>query len=243
MSKIKQAAWIAMGLLVVLSLLAGVEVCAKPCKCAFGSPGTPANGLKDMDVIFVGKAAAVEEAKDAQDFFDVTFEVNKYYKGEGEPSIYVRTDKDRNRCGFKFDRNKEYLVYAKYHNGVLLTDACSRTRTIEKARVEGDISTLDMIVFAGTTTAEAEEATQLDPRLKDLLDADAVFLGEVLDIKPSKDVSGMLDVKFQVKTSFSVGKTNDPELIVRTPQDVRHQGFDFTSSQYKQYLVYAYNRR
>lgn len=230
------------GMLIALSFFAAFDAFAGPCKCEFGSPGTPANGLRDMDVIFIGKVVSIEEAKDARGFLDVAFEASKYYKGQEGASVLVRTPEDIKNCGFQFNMNKAYLVYAKYRDAILFTDACLRTRTMEKANAEGDISTLDMIVFAGQVETEMDQTAHLDFRLRDVLKADAVFSGEVLGIEPSKGEPNAVDVTFAVHASYSVGKSLEPTVVVRTPKDVQHGGVDFTTSKRNNYIVYAYDR-
>ena len=230
---------IAIYILIALAPLIVADAFAESCSCKFGAPGTPANGLNEMDVIFIGKATAIEVSKDAAGFFDVTFQINKYYKGQKDMTIVVRTPADARDCGYNFKKDESYLVYAKYQAKILFTDMCTRTRTINKANVEGDITTLDLLVYGNQVATEDGQTANLDPRLKDVLKTDVVFLGEVLGIEPSKDAPDMIDVRLTVRASYSVGKSLEPTIIVRTPKDAKNSGFDFTTSKNNEYIVYA----
>ena len=231
-------------ILAALAPLVTLDAFAGSCSCKFGAPGTPTNGLNEMDVIFIGKVTSIGEAKDAAGFFDVTFQINKYYKGQKDMTIVVRTPKDARDCGYNFKKDETYLVYAKYQDKVLFTDMCTRTATIAKANVYGDINTLNLVVYGNQAgieglETETQQLTNLDPRLRDVLKTDAVFVGEVLGIEPSKDAPDMVDVRLAVLKSYSVGKSLEATVVVRTPKDAKNGGFDFTSSKDNYYIVFA----
>ena len=206
--------------------------------------GTPANGLNEMDVIFIGKAATIEEPKDVEGFFVVTFEASKYYKGDRQASVVVRTPKEDKDYGYDFKKDEIYLVYAKFKDGALFTDNFTRTRDINHANSDGDINTLNLLVYGNREggiplKTDDQKIAKLDPRLRDVIKADAAFAGEVLKIEPSKGAPGMIDVTLRVLGNFSVWRFLDPEVIVRTPQDAKSGGFDFTTSKDKYYIIYA----
>jgi len=233
--------------IVVFVLLVSMPIATisafEECSCKFGSQGTPVNGLNEMDVIFVGEVVAIEESRTAEGLLDVTFQVSKHYKGHRDTSVIVCTPKDLSHCGYSFKNGETYLVYAKYRDKVLLTDICTRTRTISQANGDGDIVNLNLHVYgnqAGTEAdTEIQELGKLDPRLKDAVKADAVFIGDVVAIEQPKDAPEMIDVKFSVHKSYTVGKSLDPIVVVRTPKDIRSSGCDFASGIGKEYLVYA----
>lgn len=225
--------------LIMIVVLINIDVFAEPCPCEFGAPGSPAKGLRDMDVIFIGKVTAIDETKEAQGLFDVMFETNKWYKGNKEEDIVVRTPKDMQNCGYNFENGQTYLVYAKNQDKALFTEACSRTRTIREASASGDINTLNLLVYgnqAGVIEIEDQGLENLDSRLKNALKADFVFVGTVLGIEESKDVQDMLNVKLQVNKVYTSNAGIDPEVVICTP---KNGGIDFTLSKDKSYVVYA----
>ncbi len=214
------------------------------CSCAFGSQGTPAGGLNKMDAIFIGKAVAIDEAKGAEGFLDISFQAYKYYKGKNDLSVIVRTPKNTKDCNYAFKIDETYLVYAKYKDQILFTDSCSRTRTINEAKTFGDINVLNLLVFGnpdGTKELETDSALlgSLEPCLRDALKVDAAFLGVVIKVEESKDAPEMLEVNLRVVKVFMAGKSFGASIIVLTPKDIKKDGFDFTSSKLDSYIVYA----
>jgi hypothetical protein len=97
---------------------------------------------KEIDstpVIFIGKAIEVEFfTKEincySQDFQQTTFKVTEYFKGSGDNLISLITDPYESTCGFSFEMDSVFLVFAStefigtiYDNKTLSTGYCSRT--------------------------------------------------------------------------------------------------------------------
>lgn len=94
--------------------------------------------------ILTGKVIALKEnfidAPSKQTGFplsiDVTIRVETTLKGEKSKLIVVRAPVDEATCGFQFQKNKKYLLFASTYEGTLSTDNCTRTQLLEGAEKE-----------------------------------------------------------------------------------------------------------
>jgi hypothetical protein len=64
---------------------------------------------------------------------DVTIRVETILKGEKSKVIVVRAPFDEAACGFHFQRNKKYLLFASTYEGTLSTNSCTRTQLLDGA--------------------------------------------------------------------------------------------------------------
>ena len=69
------------------------------------------------------------------------FEVSRVWKGSEESQIIIHTGSGGGDCGFHFEKNKSYLVYARPStmygdNELLITIICDRTSGLEQAQAD-----------------------------------------------------------------------------------------------------------
>jgi hypothetical protein len=107
---------------------------AYPCSCAY--PDFQ-DQMLEASLVFSGKVTAIEPAGNNQNA--VQFAVIKSYKGTSEKKLEVRTAETTDACGFHFDVNQEYLVYAAGNKPEV--SLCSRTRLLKEAA--GDLRNLE----------------------------------------------------------------------------------------------------
>ena len=115
---------------------------AYACSCAI--PESPSDSLQQSDAVFSGKAIKIEEKHHSDLKFSsmnsilVTFEVDRVWKGENESSIMIYTSQSSASCGYNFEENNHYLVYADRYEDVLDVSLCSRTSLISSATEDID---------------------------------------------------------------------------------------------------------
>jgi hypothetical protein len=138
----------------IMSML--ISAAAFGCKCAAPPPGAETGRelaqwrAKEAGAIFVGRVARAElksawvEASvgdsvpanfdDALPVMLVTFDVMHSYRGVEGQRVEVETGLGGGDCGFGFEVDRQYLVYAdRDESGQLSTGICSDTATIEKS--------------------------------------------------------------------------------------------------------------
>lgn len=111
------------------------------CKCA--TPGPPAEELARSDLVFSARAvsivgldgsdgAASDPDPEAPDFgvYSVEFDVETVWKGAVHETMYLTTNRDSASCGFTFEEDASYVVYAQDD---LIVNRCSRTRMLSEA--------------------------------------------------------------------------------------------------------------
>jgi hypothetical protein len=143
--------------LILLSnaLLIGNTQGAFSCQCMWDDPPLP-DALADSDVVFAGRAIAIAEGKLGPKFafrpvFHTMFQVHQVWKGGSTPVMFVTSARDLRACGYVFEQDVEYLVYAyemdELGGGGLHTGICTRTMPLNAA--QADIAALG----AGQTVA------------------------------------------------------------------------------------------
>ena len=111
------------------------------CKCA--TPGPPSEELSRSDLVFSGRVvsiagldgsdgAASDPDPEAPDFvvYSIEFDVETVWKGAVRETMYLTTNRDSASCGFTFQEDASYVVYAQDD---LLVNRCSRTRLLSEA--------------------------------------------------------------------------------------------------------------
>ena len=105
--------------------------------CTCGIPSI-AQEIERADVIFSGSPVAALRS-DYEEFpgfpyYQIEFEVAESWKGDGEPLVLTYGGGEA-ACGFNFYPDKEYLVYARFRDGIdyAITSICTRTRELDKA--------------------------------------------------------------------------------------------------------------
>lgn len=92
--------------------------------------------------VFSGTVLKIERISDSRN--SVTFDVERLWKGIDSPEIKVLTGNRGGDCGYVFEVNIAYLVYAfGSDDGELGTTICSRTSPVSEA--PDDIGILDEI--------------------------------------------------------------------------------------------------
>ena len=117
---------------------------AYACSCVI--PESPNDSLQKSDAVFSGKAVKIEEkhqndlAFSSMDSVLVTFDVDRVWKGENEASITIQTSPSSASCGYSFEENSHYLVYANRNGDMLDVSLCSRTNLVSSATEDiGDL--------------------------------------------------------------------------------------------------------
>ncbi|KGX85927.1 hypothetical protein [Pontibacillus marinus] len=125
------------------------------CSCA--EPGTPKEELEKSDAIFSGKVINMHDAKkndsikSSGDPIAVLLEVDRSWKGVDETQVIVYTARASATCGYEFNLNEEYLVYAREVKGELKVSYCSRTENLLQASED--------VIALGGENIELEEVS------------------------------------------------------------------------------------
>ena len=141
--------------------------------CSCDGPNTVKEELELSSTVFSGKVIKIvdentnKSIQSSADPISVHFEVNEYWKGLNQSTIPVYTVRNTESCGYEFDLNKEYLVYAYESNGAFQVNSCSKTTLLSLA--EKDLSELGKgekpieLVSNDSTVSKGEE--QLTPEI------------------------------------------------------------------------------
>jgi hypothetical protein len=107
------------------------------CSCAEQKP--PLETLGDSAAVFRGRVMEIKTT--SGDGHETLFNVSKTWKGVSDDDNLVTVATSGNMCGYWFQNDNEYLVYAYERvDGQLTTNICSRTHLIEDA--EADLAAL-----------------------------------------------------------------------------------------------------
>lgn len=101
---------------------------AYACSCV--RPPAPNQALANAAVVFSGRVTNIERVKGR---LNVTFRVDKHWKGTPGQSLTVQTSATTATCGYPFKVGQTYLVYADRRQGGLQTNQCSRTTLLSQA--------------------------------------------------------------------------------------------------------------
>ena len=108
---------------------------ALACKCA---PHSVAEGLNDAAAVFEGRVVSIEDVSEGTDPAvakkRVTLSIVRVWKDlEDIETVTITTNAESAACGFQFERDKSYLVYANRSEQSLTVHSCTRTRLIADA--------------------------------------------------------------------------------------------------------------
>jgi hypothetical protein len=119
--------------------------CAYACSCAMPS-GTQKEraerALSSSEAVFSGRVTAIEKevaTRRHPGTATATLRVSQLWKGPERATLEVSTASQESACGFPFEEEREYLVYA-YGKQDLKVDLCSETKPLSIA--EADLATL-----------------------------------------------------------------------------------------------------
>ncbi|MDF0728527.1 hypothetical protein PY093_17980 [Cytobacillus sp. S13-E01] len=117
--------------------------------------------LERKTAIFSGKVIKIEDTttfnQSSGDLLKVIFEVKSSWKGINQPQAIVYTTRDSASCGFNFNLNEDYVVYAYSEEDKLMTGLCERTKSLDiaqedlKALGEGKEPSKDLDFFKEST--------------------------------------------------------------------------------------------
>jgi hypothetical protein len=147
--------------LLVVSALLGVpnldKNTALACTCA--EQKEPTEALKESTAVFVGRVVEIEENQANQFSFGAIFEIHRAWKGieSDMPVVRVTTGISGDTCGYGFQENKEYLVYAYGDPKELATSICSRTMTADNS--QPDLTALGPSAVSFDQDSEEEKYT------------------------------------------------------------------------------------
>ncbi|MDD3283997.1 MAG: hypothetical protein PHZ07_00145 [Patescibacteria group bacterium] len=106
--------------------------------CSCIQPLSPEESLKQATSVFVGKVINIDIPKkifiESSDPIKITFEVSQIWKGPNYKIIILTTARDQASCGYPFEQNEEYIVYAYDKENKLNTNICSRTKLLTNAQ-------------------------------------------------------------------------------------------------------------
>ena len=118
-------------------LLVLLPDCASACSCAMpqGSQKERAErALSSSEAVFSGEVAAIERNQKGPfgGVDEVSFRVSEVWKGPKRESLELTTQSQGIACGYHFEEEQEYLVYA-YGKNNLKVVLCSETKPLSKA--------------------------------------------------------------------------------------------------------------
>ena len=119
------------GVLAAVGVLLHTPSCAT-CSCR---PLVPDEASQWASAVFAGRVVRIYEPgwwktiRTGSDPLEITFEVERVWKGDVPSKVTVETRVSEASCGYDFDRRERYLVYA--HDGQV--SLCSGTRPIAGA--------------------------------------------------------------------------------------------------------------
>ncbi|SDX98390.1 hypothetical protein [Thermoactinomyces sp. DSM 45892] len=155
------------------------------CSCA--PSDDPVKEADKSSAVFVGKVVQLE--RDANQRI-ATLHVSKRWKGDLDPELIVYTALSEASCGFTFEMEKEYLVYAIKKNGHLTTTICSRTKLLSEAQADLDALNKRMWMMDGVenkpstdtptnSTPDSKEA-EVDSSSKEVGTSEWLLVGTAL---------------------------------------------------------------
>jgi hypothetical protein len=134
-------------ILILLTFTCINSVLAEPkCNCV---PVASAVAAKESSThVYIGEVLKVTLSKTQTQGIDnneknfvVKTRVVKYWKGNFEEEITIRTSKEKSACGFPFRKDKYYLIYAIGAKHPKVT-SCSRTSELNSTNAYSDLKVL-----------------------------------------------------------------------------------------------------
>lgn len=109
------------------------EACA--CSCIYR---TESEHMEAADAVFEGVVIESRDPVDSSptgsgDQIEWIFDVEEILKGEVRDPQSIWSARESSTCGFRFEVNKRYRVYAYNFEGQMRTSICSGTRSAERA--------------------------------------------------------------------------------------------------------------
>lgn len=117
--------------LISFSLTNGI---AYGCSCM--QPLSPDEELPNYEAVFSGMVTQIQNLSESQERGPIlfTFDVDNVWKGDKKETITIKTAQSSASCGFNFEENQKYIVYAnQYEDDYLEVSLCSRTGLLSNA--------------------------------------------------------------------------------------------------------------
>ena len=135
----KRTAIALLSFFILLGILGLKSPVAYACSCA-EIPGMEAQ-LERKTVIFTGKVVGMRQEIEgvltsSADPIIFKFEVQEVWKGDLSKHTNVYSAVSSDSCGYTFDANKEYLVFAEGEPERLITGLCEGNKRLEFAQEE-----------------------------------------------------------------------------------------------------------
>lgn len=128
------------------------------CSCIEIKP--PQAEYEQSNAVFSGKIVDLETTDDRYPSKVATFDVHTVWKGISHDTVKITTGMGGADCGYPFEENEDYLVYAYGEEGIELgASSCSQTKPLDRA--EADLVTLGQ----GDSTFAGEMATYTGSKL------------------------------------------------------------------------------
>lgn len=151
----------------------GVCLCLPSLGRACSCLSSPGENLAAATEIFSGRVTAVKDPyaaavfRSSLDPLNVTFAVERVWKGAVGPTATVSTASDGASCGFRFTKNERYLIYA--HDSYV--SACGGTNSL--AAASADIAALGPGYAPATSSKEPGTEMATAPEASSGIEADA----------------------------------------------------------------------
>ena len=137
--------------------------------CSCMEPPPPEEAYEDADVVFLGEVINIELDESGY-YYEVTFQIIDIWKGENSEEIIVSTEISSDTCGYNFQINNEYLVYAYIYASGFYTNICTRTNLLEYATedlnyLNGLNFSTDNYIFSGNIRITESSNDQKFPEI------------------------------------------------------------------------------
>lgn len=133
-------------IVIVLVLIFSVVMLMKPASPAYACSCAAITSVEEnfakKDAVFAGKVVNIKNSnfsifKSSADPVEVTFVVSEIWKGPATKKVTLTTAESSASCGYEFNINDEYLVYAYENEGKSLESGlCSGTVLLSQASAD-----------------------------------------------------------------------------------------------------------
>ncbi len=135
---------------IVLYLLLLISLIGTALACSCIADDSIENKFNRSDEVFIGKVIDITENENiitGFNQFEIKMSLSKSYKGSIDKNKIIYTNKDSAACGYNFEENSSYLIYAYEYENELGTGLCSGTKEIKDAN--SDLEYLNTIIYSG----------------------------------------------------------------------------------------------
>ena len=126
------------GLCLITILITTLPIQSSACSCV--QPGSVQEELERTDVVFSGEVIDIfdenekKEIISSADVVQYVFEVKEIWKGTEQSQVLVSSARDSASCGFEFELNMKYLVFAQLEeDATISTGLCTMTESLESS--------------------------------------------------------------------------------------------------------------